>query len=306
MSELLRVLLLQGGYNTTVVMLGAAALGIAAGAVGVFAMLRRRALVSDAVAHATLPGIAAAFIVAAALGILGRSPMVLTIGAAIAAVLALVAIQALSRVSRVPEDTATAAVLASSFGLGLALLSIVQSLRTGGQAGLDAYIFGSTAGMLESEAYMMAALAAACLVALALVFKELAAVAFDPAFATASGLSVTRLDAVVAALSLAAVVVGLRVVGLVLIVALLVIPPAAARFWSDRLPVVVTVSALFGAVSAFLGAAISAVAPDVPTGATIVVVGAGLFAFSLFFGAARGLLIRALGRRQPALAEGAA
>jgi manganese/zinc/iron transport system permease protein len=306
MSELLRVLLLQGGYNTTVVMLGAAALGIAAGAVGVFAMLRRRALVSDAVAHATLPGIAAAFIVAAALGIPGRSPMVLTIGAAIAAVLALVAIQALSRVSRVPEDTATAAVLASSFGLGLALLSVVQSLRTGGQAGLDAYIFGSTAGMLESEAYMMAALAAACLVALALVFKELAAVAFDPAFATASGLSVTRLDAVVAALSLAAVVVGLRVVGLVLIVALLVIPPAAARFWSDRLPVVVTVSALFGAVSAFLGAAISAVAPDVPTGATIVVVGAGLFAFSLFFGAARGLLIRALGRRQPALAEGAA
>jgi manganese/zinc/iron transport system permease protein len=306
MRELLGVLLLQGGYNTTVVMLGAAALGIAAGAVGVFAMLRRRALVSDAVAHATLPGIAAAFILAAALGMPGRSPMVLTIGAAVAAVLALVAIQALSRASRVPEDTATAAVLASSFGLGLALLSIVQSLRTGGQAGLDAYIFGSTAGMLESEAYMMAALAAACLVALTLVFKELAAVAFDPAFATASGLSVTRLDAVVAALSLATVVVGLRVVGLVLIVALLVIPPAAARFWSDRLPVVVAVSALFGALSAFLGAAISAVAPDVPTGATIVMVGAGLFTVSLFFGAARGLLIRALGRRQPAMAEGAA
>src|SRR5918995_6749125 len=134
MNELLRVLLLQGGYNTTVVMLGAAALGIAAGAVGVFAMLRRRALVSDAVAHATLPGIAAAFIVAAALGMPGRSPMVLTIGAAVAAVLALVAIQALARVSRVPEDTATAAVLASTFGLGLALLSIVQSLRTGGPA----------------------------------------------------------------------------------------------------------------------------------------------------------------------------
>jgi manganese/zinc/iron transport system permease protein len=306
MSELLRVLLLQGGYNTTVVMLGAAALGIAAGAVGVFAMLRRRALVSDAIAHATLPGIAAAFIVAAALGMPGRSPMVLTIGAAVAAVLALVAIQALARVSRVPEDTATAAVLASTFGLGLALLSIVQSLRTGGQAGLDAYIFGSTAGMLESEAYIMAALAAACLVALALVFKELAAVAFDPAFATASGLSVTRLDAVVAALSLATVVVGLRVVGLVLIVALLVIPPAAARFWSDRLPIVVAVSGLFGALSAFLGAAISAVAPDVPTGATIVMVGAGLFTVSLFLGAARGLLIRALGRRQPAMAEGAA
>jgi manganese/zinc/iron transport system permease protein len=306
MGELLRVLLLQGGYNTTVVMLGAGALGIAAGAVGVFAMLRRRALVADAVAHATLPGIAAAFIVAAALGIPGRSPMVLMVGAAIAAVLALAAIQALARVSRVTEDTATAAVLASTFGLGLALLSIVQSLRTGGQAGLDAYIFGSTAGMLESEAYAMAALAAACVVALALVFKELAAVAFDPSFATASGLSVARLDGVVALLSLATVVIGLRVVGLVLIVALLVIPPAAARFWSDRLGVVVAVSAAFGAVSAFLGAAISAVAPDVPTGATIVMVGAALFVFSVVFGSARGLLTRAMGQRQPATSEVAA
>lgn len=306
MGELVRILLLQGGYNTTVVMLGAAALGVAAGAVGVFAMLRRRALVSDAVAHATLPGIAAAFIAAAVLGIPGRNPMVLMIGAAVAAVLALVAIQALARVSRVPEDTATAAVLASTFGLGLALLSIVQSLRTGGQAGLDAYIFGSTAGMLETEAYGMAVLAAVCLVALALVFKELAAVAFDPAFATASGLSVTRLDAVVALLSLATVVIGLRVVGLVLIVALLVIPPAAARFWSDRLVVVVAVAAGFGALSAFLGAAISAVAPDVPTGATIVIVGAALFAVSLLFGAARGLLVQAVGRRRPALIEGGA
>jgi manganese/zinc/iron transport system permease protein len=306
MGELLRVLLLQGGYNTTVVMLGAGALGIAAGAVGVFAMLRRRALVADAVAHATLPGIAAAFIVAAALGIPGRSPMVLMVGAAIAAVLALAAIQALARVSRVTEDTATAAVLASTFGLGLALLSIVQSLRTGGQAGLDAYIFGSTAGMLESEAYAMAALAAACVVALALVFKELAAVAFDPSFATASGLSVARLDGVVALLSLATVVIGLRVVGLVLIVALLVIPPAAARFWSDRLGVVVAVSAAFGAVSAFLGAAISAVAPDVPTGATIVIVGAALFVFSVVFGSARGLLTRAMGQQQPAMPEVAA
>src|ERR671910_409748 len=156
MGELLRVLILHGGYNTTVVMLGAAALGIAAGAVGVFAMLRRRALVSDAVAHATLPGIAAAFIAAAAV----------------------------------------------------------------------------------------------CLVALALVFKELAAVAFDPAFATASGLSVTRLDAVVAALSLAVVVIGLRVVGLVLIVALLVIPPAAARFWSNHAGIMTVVSAAMAAASA--------------------------------------------------------
>jgi manganese/zinc/iron transport system permease protein len=284
-------------------MFGAAALGVAAGSVGAFAMLRRRALVSDAVAHATLPGVAAAFILAASLGLPGRSPLVLIVGAVVAALLALAAIQWLARQPRVTEDTATAAVLASSFGLGLALLSVVQSLRTGGQAGLDAYIFGSTAGMLASEAYLMAVLAILGGGVLALLFKELAATAFDPTFAKASGLPVPRLDAVVALLSLATVVVGLRVVGLVLIVALLVIPPAAARFWSDRLSVVVAISALIGAASAFLGAAISAVAPDVPTGATIVVTAAGIFIISALAAPARGLIPRVIGASRAGLRE---
>ena len=303
MDEFLRILLLQGGHNTTVVMLGAAALGVAAGAVGVFAMLRRRALVSDAVAHATLPGVAGAFILAAALGLPGRAPLILMAGAAVTAFASLMAVQFLARQARVTEDTATAAVLASTFGLGVALLSIVQSLSTGGQAGLDAYLFGGTAGMLEREAYVMGALALAVLLVIMLLFKELSAAAFDPSFAVASGLPLARLDAVVALLSLATVVIGLRVVGLVLIVALLIIPPAAARFWSDRIGVVVIASSLIGAASAYLGAAISAVAPDVPTGATIVVVCAGFFAASLAFGAARGLLIRAIGVRRPLVAE---
>jgi manganese/zinc/iron transport system permease protein len=303
MVEFWRILLLQGGHNTMVVMLGAAALGVAAGAVGVFAMLRHRALVSDAVAHATLPGVAGAFILAAALGLPGRAPLVLMGGAAITAILSLVAVQFLARQPRVTEDTATAAVLASSFGLGIALLSIVQSLSTGGQAGLDAYLFGGTAGMLEREAYVMVALALFVAAIVLILLKELSAAAFDPAFATASGLPLVRLDAVVALLSLATVVVGLRVVGLVLIVALLIIPPAAARFWSNHVGVVVAVSSLIGAASAYVGAAISAVAPDVPTGATIVVVCAGFFAVSLAFGAARGLAIRALGARRPLTGE---
>ena len=131
----------------------------------------------------------------------------------------------------------------------------------------------------------------------------MAPASFDLFFAVASGLPLARLHAVVPLLSLATVVCGLRVVGLVLIVALLIIPPAAARFWSDRVGVVVAVSSLIGAASAYFGAAISAVAPDVPTGATIVVVCAGFFAISLAFGAARGLLIRAVGARRPLIAE---
>ncbi len=297
---LVSILLLEGGWNTVVVMVGAAALGFACGAVGVFTMLRRRALMADAVAHAALPGLAGGFLLGAALGLPGRTPPLLLAGAAVAAAAAAMLIDWLSRRPRVTEDTATAAVLAASFGLGIALLSIAQTLSTGGQAGLDSFLLGSTAGMLASEAMLTAALAVAVTIVLRLALPKLAAVAFDPPFAAASGLNVARLDLLVTALSLACVIIGLRIVGLVLVVALLIIPPAAARFWSDRLGVVVAVAALFGAASAYVGAALSAVLPDLPTGAVIVLCAATLFAISMVAGSARGLLPLAWGRRRRA------
>ncbi len=129
------VLLLGGGYNTTVVMLGAAALGAAAGAVGVFAMLRRRALVADAIAHATLPGVALGFLAAVALGFPGRSLPFLMGGAALTALAAALAILAIRSRTRLPEDTAIASVLATFFALGIVLLTVIQTLRTGDRPG---------------------------------------------------------------------------------------------------------------------------------------------------------------------------
>jgi manganese/zinc/iron transport system permease protein len=290
LSDLLAVATFQAGFNTTVVMLGAAALGCAAGAAGTFAMLRRRALVSDAVAHGTLPGIAAAFLLAALLGRAPREAGWLMGGAGLAALLSLLAIEWLGRRSRVGHDTATAAVLAAGFGLGLALMSVVQTLAVGRQAGLESLLFGSAAGMLPAEAQMMAGLAVFVLAVIALLLKEFSAVAFDPDFAATVGLPVARLDGLVALVCAVVVVAALPIAGFVLAVALVVIPPAAARFWSDRAGTVVAVAALLGAVSAFTGAALSAVLADTPTGPAIVLVAACLFALSLLFGRARGLL----------------
>ncbi|MDP2803317.1 MAG: metal ABC transporter permease [Phreatobacter sp.] len=289
-AQLLAVVTFQAGFNTTVVMLGAAALGCAAGAAGTFAMLRRRALVSDAVAHGTLPGIAAAFLLAALLGRAPREAGWLMGGAGIAALISLLAIEWLGRRPRVGPDTATAAVLAAGFGLGLALMSVVQTLAVGRQAGLESLLFGSAAGMLPGEAQMMAVLAVFVLVVIALLLKEFSAVAFDPDFAATVGLPVARLDALVALVCAVVVVAALPIAGFVLAVALVVIPPAAARFWSDRAGTVVAVAAAIGAVSAFAGAALSAVLKDTPTGPAIVLVAALLFTLSLVFGRARGLL----------------
>lgn len=297
-SELAAVLLLQAGYNTTVVMLGAAALGVAGGAVGVFAMLRRRALVADAVAHATLPGVALGFITAVLLALPGRSPPFLLTGAAITAVLAGLAIRAIRDHTRLPEDTAIASVLATFFALGIVLLSVIQTLRTGGQAGLDVYLLGATAGMLRDEAIMLGLFSVTVVLTVCALFKELVLLAFDEEFAAAHGFPVRALDLAVLALVLAVVVIGLRIVGLILIVALLITPPAAARFWSHHAGRMMVIAAVIGAASAYFGAAISAVHPHTPTGAVIVLVAFGTLAVSVVFGPARGLLPRALGSRR--------
>jgi manganese/zinc/iron transport system permease protein len=298
LHSLLSVLLLQAGYNTVVVMLGAAALGAATGIVGVFAMLRRRALVADAVAHATLPGVALGFIAAVSFGLPGRSLPFLMGGAAITAILAALSIQWISNRTRLTEDTAIASVLATFFALGIVLLTVIQTLKTGGQAGLDIYLLGATAGMLRNEAITLAIFSLVIAGIVAALFKELTLISFDAEYARAHGFPVRMLDLAVLALVLAVVVIGLRVVGLVLIVALLITPPAAARFWTDHTGRMTLISAVFGAASAYFGAAISAVSPDTPTGAVIVLVAFAILLFSVFFGSARGILVRAIGARR--------
>lgn len=298
LHPLLSVLLLQAGYNTIVVMLGAAALGAATGIVGVFAMLRRRALVADAVAHATLPGVALGFIAAVTLGYSGRSLPFLLLGAAFTAILAALAIQWIANRTRLTEDTAIASVLATFFALGIVLLTVIQTLKTSGQAGLDIYLLGATAGMLREEAITLAVFSLLVAAIVALLFKELTLISFDADYARTHGFPVRLLDLAILGLVLAVVVIGLRVVGLVLIVALLITPPAAARFWTDHTGRMTIVSALIGAFSAYFGAAISAISPDTPTGAVIVLVAFVLLLISVFFGAARGIFVRALGARK--------
>lgn len=298
LHPLLKVLLLQAGYNTIVVMLGAAALGAATGIVGVFALLRRRALVADAVAHATLPGVALGFIAAVVLGFSGRNLSFLLAGAALTAVLATLSIQWIANRTRLTEDTAIASVLATFFALGIVLLTVIQTLKTGGQAGLDIYLLGATAGMLREEAIMLALFSLLVAAIVALLFKELTLISFDADYARAHGYPVRLLDLAILGLVLVVIVIGLRIVGLVLIVALLITPPAAARFWTDHTGRMTIVSAAIGAFSAYFGAAISAIRPDTPTGAVIVLVAFALLLVSVFFGAARGIVVRAIGARR--------
>ncbi|TNJ41078.1 metal ABC transporter permease [Phaeobacter sp. B1627] len=290
MSTLIDALLLQMGYNATLVAVGAALLGAASGITGTFLFLRKRALVSDAVSHATLPGVCVAFLILVGLGGDGRNLAALLLGSALSAGLGLWCMNWLTRNTRLAEDAAIGAVLSVFFGFGIVLLTVIQTLGVGRQAGLEGFLLGSTAGMLYADALVIATGGAAVLILILLARRPMTMVAFDPEYAAARGLPVGRIDMLMMGLVMAVTVVGLKVVGLILIVALLIIPPVTARFWTERADQVVILSGVLGAVAAYLGAALSASAPNLPTGPIIVLMSFALFALSLLIAPNRGVL----------------
>lgn len=295
----LDLLTFRAGYNTSVVILGVMALGIGGGVIGVFSFLRKRALISDAISHSTLPGIALGFLVAVWLGGNGRDLPTLMAGAAVTGTLGILGVQWIRDHTRLPEDTAIGTVLSVAFGVGIVLLSHIQTMEAGGQAGLNSFLLGSTAALTSYEAQIIGGASLVAVLAAVLLLKEFGAVAFDENFARALGWRVASLDLAMLALLLAIVAIGLKTVGLILIIAIVIIPPAAARFWTERLGRMTALSGLFGGLAGWIGAAASALAPGLPAGAVIVLSAAGIFLLSLLLAPRRGIV--AWGLRHAAL-----
>lgn len=298
MNAFLDALLLQAGYNATLVTVGAGLLGFAAGSSGTFLFLRKRALVSDAIAHATLPGVGLAFIAMVMMGGDGRSLAGLLAGSAATAWSGLLLIEWITRRTRLSEDTAIGAVLGVFFGIGIVLLTVIQTMSAGRQAGLEGFLLGSTAGMLFEDAAVIATGGFLAVSATWLLRRPMTLVCFDPDYAAALGHDVRRIDLMMMGLVMAVTVIGLKLVGLILIVALLIIPAVTARFWTERSHRVIWIAGAIGAASAYAGAAISASAPAVPTGPVIVLFAAGIFVFSLFLAPVRGLAASVLRHRR--------
>lgn len=290
LEDAILVLTFRGGFNTTLVILGTSLLGLAAGIVGVFALLRKRSLTADALSHATLPGIAVAFIAATVLNFDGRSLPVLLLGATLTGIIGILCIQALLRVRRMHEDAAVGIVLSVFFGAGVVGLSIIQSEFPSNAAGIKTFIYGQTAAMNQGDALLMGIIALIAIISAAACIKEFTLVCFDNSFARVDGWPVTLIDLLIMGLIVAVTVAGLQAVGLILVVALLIIPAAAARLWTDRLWKMVIVAGVIGALSGYLGASASAVLPRSPAGAVIVLTCGGVFLISLIAAPKRGAL----------------
>ena len=275
-------------YNTLVVLAGASLLGMAGGLVGSFAVLRRRSLLGDALAHAALPGLCLAFLLVGR-----RSLPAMQVGALATGVLGVIVIAVLRRATRIKEDAAIGIVLSVAFGAGVVLLRYIQNEKTeGSKAGLDAYLFGKTAGMIAADVVFIAAVAALCAAAVLILFKELKLVAFDSAFAHVQGWPTLSLDLLLLGLIAVSVVISLPAVGVVLTAALLILPGAAARFWTSRLDRLLVVAMLLGLMTGAIGTLISAQVAGLPAGPLIVLVGAALFLISALAGPRRGAVAR--------------
>lgn len=274
-------------YNEFVVLAGTSLLGLTAGVVGCYAVLRRRSLLGDALGHATLPGLCIGFLLAGQ-----RSMPLLLAGALGSSLLALAVYAGVLRWTRLREDAGIGLILSVFYAAGVVGLSLLAKLERSGQAGLESFLFGKTAGMILEDVYWAGGLAVVTLAILVAFGKELKLVTFDPAFARVQGWPVTKIDFLLLLLLALAVVLGLPAVGALLVAALLIIPAAAARFWTLRLPRMLLVAGLFGLASGAAGTWVSSRLERLPPGPAIILIAATIFLVSLLVGPARGLVAR--------------
>ncbi len=249
------------------VVLGTALLGLATGALGSLAVLRRNSLLGDALSHAAYPGLLAGFFLSGT-----KSVGFMVLGAIVAAALALWLTNLLVKGGRVRSDAALALVMGCFFGLAMVLQSHLQQNPSAAQAGLKDYLFGQAGLLLEEDIPLLASLAALVLFVLVWGWSRWKIITFDRSHALSLGLYVSFWDMLYNFLLILSVVIGLQVAGVVLMSALLVMPGCASRYWTTRMSSLVTLSGITGAVLG-IGGTFTADALSWPPGPTIVLLG---------------------------------
>ncbi|MCI1592970.1 MULTISPECIES: metal ABC transporter permease [Heyndrickxia] len=279
--------------NTQWILFGSVLLGISSGVIGCFAYLRKQSLMGDALSHAALPGVCLAFILTGT-----KSIFFFLIGAMIAGILATMSISFITRYSRIKQDSALGIILTVFFGIGIVLLTQIQHSASGNQSGLDKFLFGQAASMVHSDVYTMAGISLFLIGVSIVFFKEFKLLSFDPGFAKGIGLPTMILDQFIMLLLVIAVVIGIQAVGVVLMAALLITPAVSARYWTEKLHVMIILAGLFGGTSGLIGTIISTWANNLPTGPLIVLSATSIFVVSIVLAPSRGVLAKAMRQKR--------
>lgn len=274
-------------YTLRTITLGTAVLGGVTGMLGSFAVLRKQSLLGDAISHAALPGIAIAFLITGS-----KDSNVLLIGALISGLIGTLWIRGITTKTHLKSDTALGLILSVFFGFGMLLLTFIQKQPNANQAGLDKYLFGQAATLVESDVWLMSIVTGLCLIVLLLFWKEFKILLFDKDYAQTLGFNTKFIDLLITSFIVLAIVLGLQTVGVVLMSAMLLAPAAAARQWTNSLGLMVFLAAILGASAGVFGTAISSTQNNLSTGPVIVLVASVFVLFSFIFSPSRGLLFK--------------
>ncbi len=268
-------------------LLGSVLLGICCGLMGSFLVVRKLALMSDALSHAVLPGVALGF-----LWNMSKDPVAIFIGATIAGLLGAGLVQAIRSTTKHKEDAALGFVLASFFAVGACLVTMIQNLPDGNKSGLDKFMFGQAAALGRADVILLGIVAVVTVVIVLLFYKEFLVTSFDAAFASSGGIPAQIFHYVLMVLLAFAIVSSLQAVGVVLVAAMLVIPAAAAYLLTDRFGWMLILAAAFGVATGAMGSFLSFVGRNLPTGPLMVLAATAVFIAALLFGPRHGVLAK--------------
>jgi len=268
-------------------LLGSMLLGISCGLLGSFLVVRKMALVGDALSHAVLPGVALGF-----LWNMSKDPVAIFIGATLAGLLGAGAVHLIKQTTRLKEDTALGLVLASFFAVGICMVTMIQRLPTGNKSGIDKFLFGQAAAIGAADVQLMGVVTGLAVVVIAVFYKEFLVTSFDAGFARAVGLPVQAFHYGLMLLLAFAVVIALQAVGVVLVSAMLITPAAAAYLLTDRMHRMLLLASLFGMMAGALGAFLSFLGNNLPTGPFMVLAATAVFACAFLFGPRHGVVAR--------------
>lgn len=238
-------------------MIGSMLMCMTAGIVGVMIFLKRQSLVGETLSHSAYPGVIVGVFLAGILGIREDQESLITffvmLGGFLTSLGALIAIYFLEKEFSIRSDSALCFILSGFFGIGITLASDLQFTYTSLYKNVQTYLFGQAATMSDIHIAIYGSFSLIIFLTLLLFYKELKTVIFNLEYAKSIGIPVRAINTIIFILIAASVVIGIRSVGVVLMSAMFVAPAAAARQFSERLSRMIALSALIGALSAFLG-----------------------------------------------------
>lgn len=266
-------------------LVGALALSLSGGPIGVFLMLRRMSLTGDAMAHAILPGAAVGYLIA------GLSLGAMTLGGLLAGVVVAVLAGVVARTTVIKEDASLAAFYLISLAVGV----MIVSLR-GSNVDLLHVLFGSVLALDNETLLLIASIASVTLLVLALIYRPLVLECVDPAFLRSVSGAGAPTHLIFLGLVVLNLVGGFHALGTLLAVGLMMLPAAASRLWSADITLMIAISAVLGMVSSTAGLLLS-YHHGTPAGPTIIVVAGVLYLLSMAFGAQGGFVRRGFAGR---------